>query len=213
MLGGGIWENYTSLRPLVKKLKAIAYRHDEITFFLCPSRRSRDLYTSLLWRMGGTTLHDIFYKAAGFITGRPRKMHVMGTSYEDIKEGAYNPYQGLLAKADHIVVVGDSCSLVSEALFTGKNIYRYGDDAYEKLTKEGYIVPAEKLSSGKKFPTKALPSIDISREVAKEIVKEFKEHQEDLRKSQRILPGPSQEELPHLSFGTQPPAAAPVPEV
>jgi len=37
----------------------------------------------------------------------------------------HNPYFGLLALADYIIVTGDSVSMISEACFTGKPVYTY----------------------------------------------------------------------------------------
>jgi mitochondrial fission protein ELM1 len=46
----------------------------------------------------------------------------------DWQGGGENPYLGLLALADRIVVTGDSISMCSEACFTGKPVFTFAPD-------------------------------------------------------------------------------------
>ena len=101
----------------------------------------------------------------------------------------YNPYLGLLANADHIVVAGQSFSLVSEALFTGKNIYLYHpDEPYTHLTKEDYVARLETLNPNAPFPTHTMPPIDMTRQVAEAIIEDYKENTGQLEPAPRPEP-------------------------
>lgn len=162
MMGGWIYHPQHT-KPLAQKLIAVARHYPEITFFICPSRRTEQADRDLIAVM------EEEIKNAG-LTGR---VHIRSTGYKTAIAG-YNPYLGLLATADHIVVAGHSLSLVSEALFTGKNIYLHhpGTD-YKKLESDGYIVPIKTLDDSRPFPTKPMKTLNLTEEVARSIVKDY----------------------------------------
>jgi|GEM_PF-416790 len=56
------------------------------------------------------------------LTGFPVYVH-------DVKQDEGNPYAAFLAYADHIIVTGDSSSMVSDALATGKPVYTYAPNS------------------------------------------------------------------------------------
>jgi hypothetical protein len=160
----------------INKINDIGRQYDDVTYFVCPSRRS-ERAPQLAFEHLGNSLHSVFrskdfgdylYDLSQW--GRD----VIYSSYENLVEG-FNPYLGLLARADHIVVSGQSYSLVSEALFTGKNIYTdWMCSEYTNLVNRGYIVPIDALDVTKPFPTKPMPALDITQKIADVIVDNFK---------------------------------------
>lgn len=89
-----------------------------------------------------------------------------------------NPYMGLLASADAIVVTPDSVSMVSEAASTGKPVYVWGLDDnmsltnmgkfntfYQALYKNGYIQPFSKISQNTSKAESSHPLDDTSKVV------------------------------------------------
>ncbi|MBI4031204.1 MAG: mitochondrial fission ELM1 family protein [Proteobacteria bacterium] len=157
-----------------KKLLGVADAYPEITFFICPGRRTGNADSYLI----------------RYLKGRAPKMKsrisIVNVKYEHaIKE--YNPYLGLLAHADHIVVAGNSCSLVSEALFTGKNIYIYEQrSSYNELRAEKYVSDVLELPDNKPFPTTPMKRLDITRSVAERIAHKYQQKaQTDFRKMTR----------------------------
>ena len=89
-------------------------------------------------------------------------------------EGTENPYLGMLALADAIVVGADSVSMVSEACATGKPVFVYGSDRLvgpklkilmSRLFKEGRIV-----ALGDPFDHDPPAPLDTAADVAKAIV-------------------------------------------
>ncbi|QQG36001.1 MAG: mitochondrial fission ELM1 family protein [Micavibrio aeruginosavorus] len=184
-LADDLWE--IEIIRYADKLRDIGSRYPEMTFFICPSRRSDSSpdrlkfeieHESSFWRKiekSGSPLESLktAFREATHYSGKSHdKIRVMGTSWEEALSG-YNPYIGLLGAADHLVVSGGSLSIVSEALFTGKNIYLMNEKYdYTALEKEGYVQDLLELSSRRKFPTREMPPLDVTREVAQSIVDE-----------------------------------------
>ena len=157
MMGGETGDN---LDKVAQKLVSIGNNYEDITFFLCPSRRTN---------MDLDGLHSRMQELADY--------EIRWFPYD---RKPYNPYMGLLGKADHIVITGDSFSLVSEALFTGKNIYmdRAMDGAFAGLRAQGYIQSLHDLSDSQPFPTKENPRLDVTEFVAKKVAAAFHEWHE-----------------------------------
>jgi hypothetical protein len=154
MMGGGSFCKETA-----DKLLKAAEQYKEITLFLCPSRRTSMAYADL---------------KAYFETKTASKPHIriMGMGYDDML-AEYNPYKGLLGAADHIAVVGESYSLISEALFVGKTIYTdTAHSAYRKYIRQGHIKPIQDLKAAP-LPTMDKEPVDATRKTASKLVKEF----------------------------------------
>lgn len=201
MLGGEIYSS--NCLGLARKLSNAAQQYPEITYFICPSRRTGDmkkkLVTSLL-KAGpvGDGIRNLFnyaVRALGLTAvNLPGNMNVLSVNYKAAKNG-YNPYLGLLGAADHIVVAGESYSLVSEALFTGKNIYVYKPgNEYPTLISRGYVVDIEDDDCKHQFPTEPMEPLDLTGSVAKSIVEEYgrklKDRQTNAAAAQTGAPAP-----------------------
>jgi len=104
-------------------IKGMKYTHQEMTDF-----------ANLLAEFAIT--HNVFL----FITTSPRtgsdnsailqntlqnKLPSTGYYLHMFASNTENPYHGILAISDFLLVTGDSVSMVSEALFTGKTVYVY----------------------------------------------------------------------------------------
>jgi hypothetical protein len=175
MMGG----RFRSEEELAEKLVKIARNYPEITFFLCPSRRtgmSAPVLAEALERKirrlqeGNGVFADQQTPYNGKIT-------ILDAEYgAAIAANGFNPYLGLLGRADHIVVAGESYSLVSEALFTGKNIYLFKEGhAYKGLHNKGYVQKVAALDENQPFPTRPMEPLDLTRDVAASIVEEYNE--------------------------------------
>ncbi|MCB1533053.1 MAG: mitochondrial fission ELM1 family protein [Alphaproteobacteria bacterium] len=178
---------------IVRKMFEVAKEYDEITFFLCPSRRTRENYYKLSNSMqdrskslfsqdwnGVRGLKDLPNKMrwsnATGVEDLSDKVHVIGQSYEECLQ-EFNPYKGLLGSADHIIVLGQSYSLISEALFSGRSVYTAGahDEDYELLREKGYLKSFLEIEKNKKFETASIPEISTNEATAKLVIKQFQE--------------------------------------
>lgn len=186
MMGGYV----TPTKQLACKLIDIACNYPEITFFLCPSRRTGGSVDNLKNHMNtaieqstspntGTIETAVAFNSAG-LNNKPRseRIEILSIDYDEaISDSGYNPYLGLLDQADHIVVAGESFSLVSEALFTGKNIYVHcAEHNYFKFKEEGYVSEVNQLDENAPFPTRPMPPLDSTHEIAKAITEQYEKN-------------------------------------
>lgn len=97
-----------NLIPRMKDMK-------EATIFVCTGRRT---YGGTLNLMMDTLRKEI--KRAG----RKNDINLLQYDFRENRDtGAFNPYIGLIDRSDHIVVCGDSHSIISEALSKQQAIY------------------------------------------------------------------------------------------
>jgi len=159
LLGGVI---SSGVDTAARSMSVMAERmgHD-VTFYLCPSRRTGgmyDHYISYLKKMAKYSRID---------------MQVMGMPYEEIANGGYNPYLGLLDQADHLALLGESGSLISEALYTKKPLYMSAPPFMaDSLVAQGHIVDLCGTSE-QVFRKVLMPRIDVTIGVAKSIAEEY----------------------------------------
>lgn len=187
MMGG----HFTSAKQLAYKLVAIAGNYPEATFFLCPSHRTLGNIDTLKIQMNAalekrSRRHEIlepankeaFNSIAQEIKPLSGQINILSVDYDKaVSKSGYNPYLGLLDQADHIVVAGESYSLVSEALFTGKNIYVHcPEHNYLKFKEKGYVSEINKLDENAPFPTRPMPPLDSTHEIAKAITEQYEKN-------------------------------------
>lgn len=156
---------------LPKKLSQILLNYPEYTLFICPSRRTKDCNFNLKMKIE-EYMHRPLWERLG-LQGSSSKS-IMTVDYKNaIKD--YNPYLGLLGAADHLVVAGDSSSIISEALYTGKTVYTY-EASYvgSKLMREKNRIKDMLSIDDAPFVTQTLESIDITREIAQTIADEYR---------------------------------------
>ncbi|MAH06329.1 MAG: hypothetical protein CL561_12300 [Alphaproteobacteria bacterium] len=148
---------------LTKRLVQLAEHYDDITYFICPGRRALGTERDL---------EKDFWNAAVKGEFNPQ-MDVRCVDYAAIERGN-NPYLGLLANADHVIVAGSSYSMVSDALYTEKTVHLAGTSILlSELEEKGHIAYIDKLDLSQPFPTQIMPRLDATREVAEIIVEHY----------------------------------------
>ncbi len=202
MMGSGSEAEFMS-----PKISQLAGAYPKVTFFLCPSRRTHRGKDQLLkaLHISGLQSADAGSPEPGVIrwddledgsetpplTSRvPLRLGNGAAVYHiGYKEAVkyYNPYIGLLAAADQIIVAGESLSLVSEAVFTGKTIYAYNisrmQQDFRNLVKAGYLKDIQKTDCTKPLPVKALPPINVMDDVARGVIENYWKLQGSRRRS------------------------------
>ncbi len=188
MMGGDL--SKTSVTKAAKAIRKIAKNYDDLSIFVCPSRRTHEKFDEFMGVMRDgvpapfhlDTLMDQLKKAFNIQSRTPEiawsdRLQLRGVTYDECVSD-YNPYAGLLGSADHIVVLGRSQSLVSEALFTGKTIMHAGGphcEMHSGLHEVGIIKSLEGLASTGRFDTQNIAPISTVHESAEKLVKEYKD--------------------------------------
>lgn len=158
--------NITNPDVFTTRMAQIARNYPEATIFFCASRRtSGSHYDSVMAQMREKLteidLQDCI-KVDGFNLNRQRK--------------GYNPYVGLLGAAENIIVEGDSHSLISEAVATGKVIYRSASSkgsSYYKLREKGYIKSFDDQPLDQPLATISIKPINITEKIVAYMIRSF----------------------------------------
>jgi hypothetical protein len=173
LMGGA----YGQMDMVAKSMVDMTHHMPEATFYLCPSRRTGMFHFKALKR-------EIEIAAMREKT----EIHIIGESYARQAHG-YNPYHGLLAKADHLVIAGDSGSIISEALYTKKRIYVASPPAVlQPLIDKGHITDLFSVS-GQPFLNLAMPRVNVTTEVAASIAYEYMIARDEKIKRKAYLQG------------------------
>ena len=170
--------DHYDLPSTARKLTQVAKQYDEVTFFICPSRRTanagRELEDHLNNRLSSVFNTNNFSSYLKRSFDFRSNINVISADYKESIAG-YNPYLGLLANADHIVISGISYSMVSEALFTGKNIHiDFMPKDYMALQEQGYIVRLDDLSGDGPFETRKMKALNVTDKIANMMVDHYK---------------------------------------
>mgnify|MGYP003634372761 CR=1 FL=1 len=157
LMGG----TYSHMDIVAKSMVDMASYAPETTFYLCPSRRTGTFYLKVLKR-------EIEIAAMRTKTD----IRIIGERYAKQIAG-YNPYHGLLAKADHLVIAGDSGSIISEALFTKKRIYVADPPSVlQPLINKGHVTDLFSVTR-QPFLAQIMPRVDVTTEVAASIAQDY----------------------------------------
>ena len=112
---------------------------DEGTLYFCPSTRTNQMLYSRM-------THDLdkILKRRGL----KEKFNIVAPPLDEVKKG-FNPYIGLIDQTDHAVLVGESQSIISEAIVNGRPVYIHWQELpqertaheknYKPLADAGYI--------------------------------------------------------------------------
>ncbi|MAH04456.1 MAG: hypothetical protein CL561_02740 [Alphaproteobacteria bacterium] len=165
MMGGACIDIHGIVENIISKLK---HETGPVTLFVCPSRRTEEYYQEFLDELA-LQRKDNF-----------PELTVMGKEYNKAIS-SYNPYYGLLANANHIVLVGESGSMISEALYTGKPLHmaHMVHVQMSPLIDQGYIIDMAEVQD-RPFISPSMPRLDVTMEVASSIVLEYKEAKDAL---------------------------------
>lgn len=145
--------------------KAAAYE-EGATVFICTSRRTyQNNYTKLKNRL------EELAEEKG-IAGR---LKISGYSFhENLGQGKFNPYVGLINEADHVVVAGESMSMVSEPLASGKPVYLYEPGhSYTSLKKKGLAIDFNTTSADTRFDDHRIKAVNITEDIADSLIYKF----------------------------------------
>ena len=142
----------------------------EAAIFVCSGRRTSAYGLN---QMLSSLNHDL---ADNKLTER---VTVLGYDFQEgLKNNAYNPYIGLLAQSDHIIVCGDSQSIVSEAVATGKSVHLHGvHDSYKRLEKRG-LVKQFNQCAGLPLETHAITPVNPTEKAAESIANSYRHHKQ-----------------------------------
>lgn len=142
-----------------------------MTVFICTSRRTEDSnYQNLKWR-----LEEIARKR-----GLEGRLKIKTYDFRENlgKADNFNPYIGLINEADHIVVGGESLSMLSEPLAVGKPaiIYEPGM-SHGKLYKKGLVIDFKACSADTRFDADAprIKPVNITEDITDRLIGKFQE--------------------------------------
>lgn len=164
-----IFVNTTAPTEESIQMLADACRATEGTFYFCPSPRRTDPY---YYEM----LTDGFAAAC-----KGQNKEIVAADMRDVQL-FYNPYLGLLDQADHVIVLGESRSVVSEALVDGRPVHvdwkpgtaeYFEERHYAALENDGYVKCIYGQEAGKPLDSAKLPPLNSTEAIADHIVREF----------------------------------------
>ncbi len=169
-------------RPLVAVMMANATSHGlssllipaikdfrESSIFVCSGRRTNEYaYGAMI-----SSLSTSIDKA-----GLNDRVKILEYPYHARGKDTYNPYIGLLDQSDHVIVCGDSQSIVSEAIASGKSVHLFGgDDNYKRMEKKGLVKQFKKYA-GNPLESHAITPVNPTEKAAESIVKSYIRHQQ-----------------------------------
>lgn len=150
--------------------------HEKATIFICGTRRTpvtaqNDLLTALR--------HEI--RKSGFADGIAVKNYLLGPEFNRSED--FNPYAGLIASADHFILAGESKSIVSECLFSGKTVMTF-NTAYRDLESHGFTHNLRHHDAEQGFPTRSLPALNITDLIVDGMIAKYE--LQTMRSAQRV---------------------------
>ena len=159
--------NVQDIESFAQKMvsKAAAYG-EGATVFICTSRRThQDNYTKLKTRL------EVLAAEKG-LAGR---LNISGYNFhEHVGQKSFNPYVGLINEADHVVVAGESMSMVSEPLASGKPVYLYEPGhGYSSLKKKGLAIDFNTTAADTRFDDHRIKAINITEDIADRLIDKF----------------------------------------
>jgi len=162
--------NSTDIKDFSRKLTHMcAGLKNPVTIFLCASRRT-----------DADTLRELQdYLSYSFKRRMPQKdIDVRGWQFRPglAGDGTNNPYQGLIGSADHFIVWGESRSLVSEALMSGRSVHVYkADSPYLDLAEKNYVRQFNAAAEAWQFETARQAPLNLTQKLAEALVEDFRE--------------------------------------
>lgn len=159
--------NIHDVENFAQHMIAKSAQHDELTVFICTSRRTyQDNYIKLKGR-----LEELAQEK-----GLGTRLKIEGYNFHEHlgKENTFNPYIGLIKEAEHIVVTGDSLSMVSEPLAAGKRVMVFEPGhTYGRLREKGLVIPFNECAADKRFETPQIEPVNVTEDIANRLVDKF----------------------------------------
>ncbi|GEM_PF-1121899 len=162
--------NYELAEALIPRLKDLP----QSTLFICSGRRTDGNHFNELMN---SMAHEIGKH------GVQNRVRVMGYDFqkEIQRPNTLNPYMGLIAQSDHIVICGDSRSIVSEALSAQRSLYMYQgaysnhiEEMYSPLLRDRIILPLNKRDAATPLATHPVCIRNPTEQTADRIIKDYK---------------------------------------
>lgn len=152
--------SYSNL-SLAERIGGLQESYPEATVFVCSSRRAQSADVARFSR-----------ELEESLTGG--KFHVVTFDYclQMQNEGAgnfWNPYIGLLDQADHLIMTGDSYSIHSEVMATGKTLHI--DNAYFCHNGPPRFKKLETYRKGEPLNTEHTTPLDVTDNLADAIIR------------------------------------------
>tara|TARA_R110002126_G_scaffold291807_1_gene459724 strand:+ start:174532 stop:177090 length:2559 start_codon:yes stop_codon:yes gene_type:complete len=142
-----------------KKITRVMEHYPEASVYLCASRRTKAENYDALFDAIKTQLSK---------EGLEDQIDLLGYKFD--RDAPYNPYKGLIARAQHIVVWGNSQSMVSEALYGGKTVYLHRGSRCAELEKQGYTLSFNALSKNESPVYKEFEPVNLAERIAEALL-------------------------------------------
>ncbi len=157
-----------SIKDIQNKLTQAIQYHSNADIYLCSAPRTQP---------------DIFKTVCQEINDQA-ETNVYTYNWQE-EQGQNNPYIGLLQHAEHMILVGESHSILSERLFTGQSIYTYYDHpeevakhiaAHSNMTDKTHIkdLKTDDISNG--LTTVTFAPVDITPLIAQSVEARYEQH-------------------------------------
>lgn len=149
---------------LIRKMMSQMPRDREMTFFICTCGRtlSGEVNDYRAELQESIERYGLSIKVKLFDFNEERKQAV-----------AYNPYAGLIANADHFLMLGTSRSIMSEILARGKTVHTDYAKA-GRLYEDGFVHDVnETLAKGIGFQTRDVSPPDITQRIARQVLRDY----------------------------------------
>jgi hypothetical protein len=159
--------SYGLAEKLLPKLKSLP----ESTVFVCGGRRTdSDSYTEMMASLFSTA-RDL---------GLDKQVKILGYDFQKgRKDGAYNPYLGLIDRSEHIILYGDSKSILSETLSRGRALYVYNFCKFDmpaSLLRSGAVRNFDKVARHEPLTSPPVNVKNTTEHVANKIVGQYCKH-------------------------------------
>ncbi|PZP53562.1 MAG: hypothetical protein DI586_10885 [Micavibrio aeruginosavorus] len=135
-----------------------------------------------IWRTERLAQIDMLHHLKSSIEARNMTQDVEILSYSmsrDFNERAsqYNPYLGLIASADHFVILGHSMSIVSECLMSGKTLMLINNHNHDRLIDQGLCDRLTAINPSNGFPTRSIEPVNITSAVVDGLIRHYRMHE------------------------------------
>lgn len=159
-----IWDTPEFAEKIVSKC---AQHEEPLTVFICSSRRTESPHYTALKQ-------EIEERARK--KGLEGRLFIEGYNFaeEGRKENTFNPYIGLIQEAEHILVAGESVSMVSEPLAAGKRVMVHGANTeFTQLKRKGLVIDFSDCAADTRFETPRVEPVNVTEDVADRLVDRF----------------------------------------
>ncbi|WP_435640033.1 ELM1/GtrOC1 family putative glycosyltransferase [Micavibrio aeruginosavorus] len=154
------------------------------TVYFCPSTRTDpDIYKKIVSKLKTLIKQN----------GLSQKFNIIAPSLSSVRN-QYNPYIGLLDQSDHVVLIGESQSMISESIANGRPVHihipppappaqdgyslciedsEWDIKKYRDLQRSGYIRYLKDHAPDTPLNSTRLPPINITDKIAEYIARDF----------------------------------------